>query len=61
IRFVTEGEASLHACVQSGLAADVLPVHGFLVADAGGSTLDICSYAVRGTNPLVIEEVAPPD
>lgn len=64
IRFVTEGEASLHACVQSGLAADVLSNpsrHGFLVADAGGGTLDISSYAVRGTNPLVIEEVAPPD
>ena len=26
IRFVTEGEASLHACVLSGLAADVLSV-----------------------------------
>ncbi|KAG8213323.1 hypothetical protein J3R82DRAFT_11804 [Butyriboletus roseoflavus] len=64
IRFVTEGEASLHACVQSGLAADVLSnpsKHGFLVADAGGGTLDISSYAVRGTNPLVIEEIAPPD
>ena len=85
IRFVTEGEASLHACVQSGLAADVLSVrlllllhidrahlsasailqnpsrHGFLVADAGGGTLDISSYAVRGTQPLVIEEIAPPD
>ncbi|KDQ32348.1 hypothetical protein PLEOSDRAFT_1074539 [Pleurotus ostreatus PC15] len=43
IRFVTEGEASLHACV---LAADVL-----------SST----SYAIRGTHPLVIEEIAPPD
>ncbi|KAG2128061.1 hypothetical protein BD769DRAFT_1356651 [Suillus cothurnatus] len=61
IRFVTEGEASLHACVQSGLAADNPSRHGFLVADAGGGTLDISSYAVRGTNPLVIEEVAPPD
>ncbi|KAF8843777.1 hypothetical protein BDN67DRAFT_1023775 [Paxillus ammoniavirescens] len=64
IRFVTEGEASLHACIQSGLAADVLSNpsrHGFLVADAGGGTLDISSYAVRGTSPLVIEEVAPPD
>ncbi|KIJ67005.1 hypothetical protein HYDPIDRAFT_85209 [Hydnomerulius pinastri MD-312] len=64
IRFVTEGEASLHACVQSGLAADVLSNpsrHGFLVADAGGGTLDISSYAVRATQPLVIEEVAPPD
>ncbi len=26
IRFVTEGEASLHACVLSGLASDVLSV-----------------------------------
>ncbi|KAG1724083.1 uncharacterized protein EDB91DRAFT_1171427 [Suillus paluster] len=26
VRFVTEGEASLHACVQRGLAADVLSV-----------------------------------
>ncbi|KAF9243386.1 hypothetical protein BU15DRAFT_86367 [Melanogaster broomeanus] len=59
--FVTEGEASLHACIQSGLAADNPSRHGFLVADAGGGTLDISSYAVRDTNPLVIEEVAPPD
>ncbi|KIM84081.1 hypothetical protein PILCRDRAFT_96828 [Piloderma croceum F 1598] len=64
IRFVTEGEASLHACVLNGLAADVLSNpsrHGFLVADAGGGTLDISSYAIRGTTPLVIEEIAPPD
>ena len=88
IRFVTEGEASLHACVLNGLAADVLSVshrqsffkvagafvrcftltlgqnpsgHGFIVADAGGGTLDISSYAIRGTAPLVIEEIAPPD
>ncbi len=26
IRFVTEGEASMHACILSGLAADVLAV-----------------------------------
>ncbi|CAL1716267.1 unnamed protein product [Somion occarium] len=64
IRFVTEGEASLHACVLNGLAADVLSNpsgHGFIVADAGGGTLDISSYAIRGTQPLVIEEIAPPD
>lgn len=64
IRFVTEGEASLHACVLNGLAADVLSDpsgHGFIVADAGGGTLDISSYAIRGTSPLVIEEIAPPD
>ncbi|KAF9466599.1 hypothetical protein BDZ94DRAFT_182968 [Collybia nuda] len=64
IRFVTEGEASLHACVLNGLAADVLSnpsKHGFLIADAGGGTLDISAYAIRGTLPLVMEEVAPPD
>jgi hypothetical protein len=78
---VTEGEASLHACVLNGLANEMLTVlailyshwpilitmiqghseHGFLVADAGGGTLDISSYAVRGTAPLVMEEIAPPD
>ncbi len=80
IRFVTEGEASLHACVLSGLAGDVLSVrrrfrihyihlklwqnpskHGFLIADAGGGTLDISSYAIKGTSPLSMEEIAPPD
>ncbi|KIL57122.1 hypothetical protein M378DRAFT_420144 [Amanita muscaria Koide BX008] len=64
IWFVTEGEASLHACVLNGLADDVLSSpsqHGFLIADAGGGTLDISSYAIRSTDPLVIEEVAPPD
>ncbi|KAJ3497279.1 hypothetical protein NLJ89_g10367 [Agrocybe chaxingu] len=64
IRFVTEGEASLHACVLNGLAADVLSnpsKHGFLIADAGGGTLDISAYAIRGTSPLTMEEIAPPD
>ena len=83
IRFVTEGEASLHACVLNGLAADVLSVrlpffdqylpltmhlsfqdpskHGFLIADAGGGTLDISAYAIRHTSPLIMEEIAPPD
>ena len=81
IRFVTEGEASLHACVLNGLAADVLSVfpflaidglwnsplnqnpseHGFLIADAGGGTVDISSYVIRGISPLVMEEIAPPD
>ncbi|KAI0264453.1 hypothetical protein BC834DRAFT_924658 [Gloeopeniophorella convolvens] len=64
IRFVTEGEASLHACVLNGLAKEMLTGHsghGFCVADAGGGTLDISSYAVRGTAPLVMEEIAPPD
>jgi hypothetical protein len=35
--------------------------YGFVIADAGGGTLDISSYAIRGTSPLVIDEIAPPD
>ena len=31
IRFVTEGEASLHACVLSGLASEVLSVRDGMV------------------------------
>jgi len=31
------------------------------VADAGGGTLDISSYAIKGVSPLLIEEIAPPD
>ncbi|EJD06533.1 uncharacterized protein FOMMEDRAFT_76543 [Fomitiporia mediterranea MF3/22] len=62
IRFVTEGEASMHACILNGLAHDVLASgNGFVVADAGGGTLDVSSYILRGTHPLQIEEVAPPD
>ncbi|KIM39913.1 hypothetical protein M413DRAFT_74077 [Hebeloma cylindrosporum] len=64
IRFVTEGEASLHGCILSGLAADVLSnpsKHGFLIVDAGGGTLDISAYAIKGTSPLAMEEIAPPD
>ncbi|KAJ7650160.1 hypothetical protein FB45DRAFT_10976 [Roridomyces roridus] len=64
IFFVTEGEASLHACVLNGLAADVLSdpsKPGFLIADAGGGTWDISAYSITGQNPLLIEEIAPPD
>ncbi|KAJ6494896.1 hypothetical protein C8R47DRAFT_390639 [Mycena vitilis] len=64
IFFVTEGEASLHACVLNGLAADVLSdpsKPGFLIADAGGGTWDISAYSITGQHPLVIEEIAPPD
>ena len=35
--------------------------HGFLIVDAGGGTLDISAYAIKGTSPLAMEEIAPPD
>ena len=31
------------------------------MCDAGGGTLDISSYAIKGVSPLLIEEIAPPD
>ena len=31
------------------------------MADAGGGTLDISSYAIKSVSPLLIEEIAPPD
>lgn len=31
------------------------------MVDAGGGTLDISSYAIKSTSPLLIEEIAPPD
>ena len=31
------------------------------MADAGGGTLDISSYAIKAISPLLIEEIAPPD
>ncbi|KAJ7593305.1 hypothetical protein C8J56DRAFT_779532 [Mycena floridula] len=64
ITFVTEGEASLHACVLNGLADEVLSRSsrsGFLIADAGGGTLDISSYTIIARNPMEFEEIAPPD
>ncbi|KAF7312389.1 hypothetical protein MIND_00252200 [Mycena indigotica] len=64
IFFVTEGEASLHACVLNGLAAEVLSdpsKPGFLIADAGGGTWDISAYSITGNQPLQIEELAPSD
>ncbi|KAF7316791.1 hypothetical protein HMN09_00412200 [Mycena chlorophos] len=64
IFFVTEGEASLHACVLNGLAQEVLSdtsKPGFLIADAGGGTWDLSAYSITGNHPLQIEELAPPD
>lgn len=81
IKFVTEGEASLHACIQGGLTDDLLKVwtskvpsysltyaffsqkegSEFVIVDAGGGTLDISSYRVVGSSPLMLEEVAAPD
>ncbi|KAJ7275877.1 hypothetical protein C8J57DRAFT_1311909 [Mycena rebaudengoi] len=45
IHFVTEGEASLHFCINNGLATDPLRLgKGIVIVDAGGGTVDISTY-----------------
>ncbi|THU77589.1 hypothetical protein K435DRAFT_702024 [Dendrothele bispora CBS 962.96] len=41
IQFVTEGEASLHYCLNNGC---VIPGRGVVIVDAGGGTVDLSSY-----------------
>ncbi|TDL25780.1 hypothetical protein BD410DRAFT_813480 [Rickenella mellea] len=62
VRFVSEGEASLHSCLANGLGPETLePGNAFIIADAGGGTLDISTYEICATMPLKIQELAPPD
>ncbi|PPQ98997.1 hypothetical protein CVT24_003479 [Panaeolus cyanescens] len=45
LSFLTEGEASLHFCVHSGLTAEANKSgKGVLIIDAGGGTIDISAY-----------------
>lgn len=58
VHFVTEGEASLHYCVNRGLLADgVARDTGVIVVDAGGGTLDISAYCATSSDSY--EEIAP--
>ncbi|PBK82169.1 hypothetical protein ARMGADRAFT_1038780 [Armillaria gallica] len=41
IHFVTEGEASLHFCIDRGLSPSVRNEEGVMIIDAGGGTVDI--------------------
>ncbi|KAJ6592476.1 hypothetical protein B0H19DRAFT_1364978 [Mycena capillaripes] len=63
VRFVTEGEASLHFCIMNGLATDPLRLgKGVVIIDAGGGTVDISAYrkltTLRGET---FEEIARPE
>ncbi|KAH7912713.1 hypothetical protein BJ138DRAFT_1228277 [Hygrophoropsis aurantiaca] len=59
IQLVTEGEASLHFCLGSGLAADALKSdQGVIVVDAGGGTIDLSAYYMT-ISPPSLEEIAP--
>ncbi|KAF8815528.1 hypothetical protein BYT27DRAFT_7249056 [Phlegmacium glaucopus] len=61
LSFVTEGEASLHFCVQNGLVNDAIESgDGLLIVDAGGGTVDISAYRkILGTTQS-FEEIAAP-
>ncbi|KAI0367126.1 hypothetical protein BV20DRAFT_1055106 [Pilatotrama ljubarskyi] len=62
VHFVTEGEASLHFCIRSGLATDTIADgENVMIVDAGGGTVDISSYSFVSTNPLSVEEIASAD
>ncbi|TFK33569.1 hypothetical protein BDQ12DRAFT_738725 [Crucibulum laeve] len=63
ITFVTEGEASLHYCIQSGLTTDAMKKgEGVLIVDAGGGTIDISAYGQSqlGNAKVSFEEIAAP-
>ncbi|KAI0773051.1 hypothetical protein BD413DRAFT_656213 [Trametes elegans] len=62
VHFVTEGEASLHFCIRSGLTTDtIMDGKSVMIVDAGGGTVDISSYSFVTTSPLSVEEVASAD
>lgn len=63
VHFVTEGEASLHFCIQRGLSSLVKEGEGIIIVDAGGGTVDISSYtsiSTRGAGKYSFQEIATP-
>ncbi|KLO05433.1 hypothetical protein SCHPADRAFT_911041 [Schizopora paradoxa] len=57
VRFVSEGEASLHFC----LSGDLLPLEknkAFIIADLGGGTLDFSAYVLTSMQPFQAREVS---
>ncbi|KAJ7578255.1 hypothetical protein C8J56DRAFT_359675 [Mycena floridula] len=59
IHFVTEGEASLHYCLQNGLDKSVSDGQGIIIVDAGGGTVDLSAYARTSTSSgYLFEEIA---
>ncbi|KAL4244993.1 hypothetical protein ABKN59_002858 [Abortiporus biennis] len=62
VSFVTEGEASLHYCLQSATVRDAIQTgNNIMIIDAGGGTIDISTYTfTSATSPITVEEIAPP-
>lgn len=62
VHFVSEGEASLHFCVQSGRATEsVKDGQSVIIVDAGGGTIDLSTYRFASVSPMVVEEIVVPD
>ncbi|KAH8117902.1 hypothetical protein DFH11DRAFT_1571301 [Phellopilus nigrolimitatus] len=63
VQFVTEGEASALACLHGGLPRPNTLQTGFrfVIADAGGGTLDMSSYEISSTSPLEMRELTTAD
>ncbi|SJL14079.1 uncharacterized protein ARMOST_17534 [Armillaria ostoyae] len=63
IHFVTEGEASLHFCIEHGLFPYIKDGEGVMIVDAGGGTIDISTYSGIPSSTTVdhsFEEIATP-
>ncbi|KAH9485825.1 Heat shock 70 kDa protein 12A [Psilocybe cubensis] len=61
LSFVTEGEASLHFCISSGLTTEAIKQgKGILIVDAGGGTIDISAYKQASQDIKSFEEMAAP-
>ncbi|KAI0367127.1 hypothetical protein BV20DRAFT_1123769 [Pilatotrama ljubarskyi] len=62
VQFVTEGEASMNFCIRNGFAQEKIQAgQNIMIIDAGGGTVDICSYSFPSLCPLTVEEAAPAD
>ncbi|KZT00293.1 uncharacterized protein LAESUDRAFT_732387 [Laetiporus sulphureus 93-53] len=62
VQFVTEGEASIHYCIASGLAIDsIKDDKTVMIVDAGGGTVDINTYQIANDDTLSMEEIARPE
>ncbi|KDQ59135.1 hypothetical protein JAAARDRAFT_192677 [Jaapia argillacea MUCL 33604] len=60
VSFVTEGEASLHYCVNNGLSSDVIKAgSNVMIVDCGGGTIDLSSFSFKAIAPISVEEIAP--
>ncbi|ETW80440.1 hypothetical protein HETIRDRAFT_154793 [Heterobasidion irregulare TC 32-1] len=59
VKFVTEGEASFHCCISSGMISESVEIgKNVMIVDAGGGTVDISTYTFTKSTPIAIDEIA---